>query len=441
MIPYLTLCSDYLVFGLDGVNDSALTGSTYFGNRISNSFHMAKLYSDSVWTASTLNVEQYIQVKFPRETMVNAILLQGREDHTYNQWVKTYYVFYSIDGVEWTIVTSSNQDPRLFPGNTDHNTVVKSTIVPSITAVYIRINPRTWNTHIALRFDVSGCYKGRKTRGLMGLHHSPPVSCLGLQRIPMLPSLDQQHHPVFASTSQTFPNCGKMCREKRPCCFFAFDMNQNTCSGFEPSLILRNVTFSTEPTQFFQFNEVGGSDNQLFVSGMFVNSHWVYSNGMDVIDSNLWSPNNPDQGQGQCVMLTLTGLATVDCNATLFSVCESDAASDSEGKTWSVEDGSRGTERDNEGKSWSVEDGSRDGERDSEGKTLSVEDGYRDTERDNEGKSWSVEDGSRDGERDSGGKTLSVEDGSRDTERDNEGKTWSVEDGSRDAASDSEGKT
>ncbi|XP_069136137.1 uncharacterized protein [Argopecten irradians] len=63
-------------------------------------------------------------------------------------------------------------------------------------------------------------------------------------------------------------------------------------------------------------------DFRFFVAGTYTSSVWSYTGDIgDVIKSDLWSPGNPDQGQGHCVMLTETGLASVDCQEQLFAIC------------------------------------------------------------------------------------------------------------------------
>ncbi|XP_060082838.1 adipocyte enhancer-binding protein 1-like, partial [Ylistrum balloti] len=169
----VTVCSDYLVSGLYGVDSTALTASSKWANPgldhgPENSRLNHERFTNSTrsmtgsWSSAKNNDQQYIQVRFPRKTEVKAILLRGRNERI-SQWVKTYHLLYSEDGVNWATVLSNNQEPKLFIGNTDRNTIVKSYVVPSITAVYLRINPRSWNNHVSLRFDASGCYTVRAT--------------------------------------------------------------------------------------------------------------------------------------------------------------------------------------------------------------------------------------------------------------------------------------
>ncbi|XP_033763167.1 uncharacterized protein LOC117344516 [Pecten maximus] len=372
-----TVCSSYLVSGIYGVEDAALTASSTFTSNGDHRPEYARLYHDGLskhslsWSSASVNDQQYIQVKFPRETVVDTILIQGRGD--LDQWVSTYYILYSMDGTTWTTVTSQNQEPKLFNGNSDMNSVVKVDLLPKVTAMYLRINPRSWNKHISLRFDVSGCYKARKKRYQSTFF-----------RLQTPPSAALQYYLMNESMSTTFPACSAMCHTESSCFSFTFDVNQKLCRGYKTVIFGKHGSFTNEAVHYFvqnvanpslgfqqlpasifkyKINEViqdqneafhlcisyqsrliriaskskmetlqniiAGNTilrkhhNQLFVSGMYVAPQWKYNDGSEVINSVLWSPGNPNVTQGNCVILTLAGLASMDCAEKLFSICES----------------------------------------------------------------------------------------------------------------------
>ncbi|XP_033755590.1 uncharacterized protein LOC117338368 isoform X2 [Pecten maximus] len=317
-IRYLTVCSEYLVSGLNGVEDTALTASSQYKANYAPS--NARLRGNSSWSSEELDDKQYIQ---------------------------------------------------LFTGNSDQNTVVKSSLVPSITAVYVRINPRSWNIHISLRFDIGGFYGVKEKKSQSEFY-----------RLPMLPSADLDQHLVFDTSSRLLPNCGILCHRGELCFSFTFDTNQNTCRGYNSSVTTTSFLF-TGSTHYFvnaglltslgfqilsksstfyrvtelELSQTGAADvctqqysglmrikseakmlnlqnviaentilatnhSHLFVSGTYVLPEWKYTDASEVIDSVLWSPGNPDPSQGHCVMMTPTGLESVDCTAKLFSICE-----------------------------------------------------------------------------------------------------------------------
>ena len=59
------------------------------------------------WSAKTNDVNQWLQVDFGDTKKVTAILTQGRAEH--DQWVKTYTVSYSQDGIEFIDYTQNGQ--------------------------------------------------------------------------------------------------------------------------------------------------------------------------------------------------------------------------------------------------------------------------------------------------------------------------------------------
>ena len=80
---------------------SAVTASTYYnGNYIASNGRLwfsvinSNFYG---WLSSPLDINQYLQVTFKKWTKVTGIASQGRGDA--GQWVKSYSVLYSYDGV------------------------------------------------------------------------------------------------------------------------------------------------------------------------------------------------------------------------------------------------------------------------------------------------------------------------------------------------------
>ena len=54
------------------------------------------------WSARSNNQQQWIQVTFPKKTVVTAVITQGRAD--YGQWVEQYSVEYTQDGFTWNYI-------------------------------------------------------------------------------------------------------------------------------------------------------------------------------------------------------------------------------------------------------------------------------------------------------------------------------------------------
>ncbi|XP_069122330.1 uncharacterized protein [Argopecten irradians] len=213
----LNLCSDYLVSGLDGVNVNDISASSSWGINLDTKF--SRLYTQTYsmgWCAGANDIHQYIQVDLHREATVNAIYLQGRGQQSVNQYVKTYFVSFSKDDVTWTNVTSSDGLTKLFTGNSDRNTVVKADINPMVTGRYFRINPQSWNEHVSLRFDISGCYRILTV----------------FSRIPIVTSPSFTQGMVLNKSSASIPECSKKCKKIPDCKAFTLDQVNNICRGF-----------------------------------------------------------------------------------------------------------------------------------------------------------------------------------------------------------------
>ena len=75
----------------------ALTASTYYNHHLSP-WH-GRLNHRWSWSARTRNNRQWFKVNFGYITRFKGIATQGRQDA--NQWVKTYIVTYSRDGVSY----------------------------------------------------------------------------------------------------------------------------------------------------------------------------------------------------------------------------------------------------------------------------------------------------------------------------------------------------
>ena len=90
----------------------------------------------------------WYQVDLGQVEIISAVATQGRE--SYPQWVKSYRIEYSNDGVNFT----SYNGGAAFTGNTDQNTIVKNNFTPTINARYIRFILLTNQDRFSARFEV-----------------------------------------------------------------------------------------------------------------------------------------------------------------------------------------------------------------------------------------------------------------------------------------------
>ncbi|XP_069134515.1 uncharacterized protein [Argopecten irradians] len=251
------------------------------------------------------------------------------------------------------------------------NTPVTSTLTPNITVRHLRINPQAWEWFPAMRFDVSGC----QIKQPLGKHR---------QYARKLVKPMDSDHTVFGpiATSLAVADCAKKCHFHSTCMSFTHQTSDATpqCTGYS-AWIVEYGTLTPSTDVFFRQDMVDiygykmdqeaailynivevrqdqGSaakactsmytrlmvvdtltkmeglnriiteyfvlkqDFRFFVAGTFTSSVWSYmGNTGKVIDNDLWSVGNPKQGQGLCVMLTETGLASVDCQKQLFAIC------------------------------------------------------------------------------------------------------------------------
>ena len=147
------------------IPDSQLSGSGFFDSRFH--YNRSRLHTQGdghtivgSWTTEENTVGEYIQADFGQLQRIQAIATQGRQD--YDQWVTSYQLAYSTDGVTYHYVTSDDDgSDRVFGGNIDQNTVVEHSLDVLIVARFVRLYPQTYHHWMALRWEVYGCsYNG-----------------------------------------------------------------------------------------------------------------------------------------------------------------------------------------------------------------------------------------------------------------------------------------
>ena len=63
-------------------------------------FFIAQSGRTGAWSSKSTDLNQWLQVDFKNQTVVSGISTQGREDCC-SQWVKTYTLHYSINGISF----------------------------------------------------------------------------------------------------------------------------------------------------------------------------------------------------------------------------------------------------------------------------------------------------------------------------------------------------
>lgn len=149
-----------LIEGSNPMPDSAITASSTLGQYYKPQY--ARLHSrpttesSGAWSPEDNNVNQYIQVEFVRPLPVYGVVLKGSP--TFNSFVTSYNIMYSIDGIVYHIITDGNKQ-LVFSGPIDPRNPVQQVFPNPIEAKTIRVIPLTWNENIAIRLEFLGCAK------------------------------------------------------------------------------------------------------------------------------------------------------------------------------------------------------------------------------------------------------------------------------------------
>ena len=96
-IEYTSPCSTHetaLGVGSGKISNAQITSSSIWSAGLST--QKGRLNGPASWSARRNDEKQWIQVDLNRKEVITAIATQGRHHH--NQWVKSYYVSYSLDG-------------------------------------------------------------------------------------------------------------------------------------------------------------------------------------------------------------------------------------------------------------------------------------------------------------------------------------------------------
>ncbi|XP_026125574.1 inactive carboxypeptidase-like protein X2 [Carassius auratus] len=144
-------------------NDQLLTSSVYqhrYGS------HRARLniqasgdeddMNGGAWCANPEEKVHWIELDARTVTEFTGVITQGRDDPLESDYVSSYYVAFSNDSREWTVLDDGYAE-WLFFGNSDKNTPVLSQFMEPVVARYIRILPQSWNGTMCMRMEVLGC--------------------------------------------------------------------------------------------------------------------------------------------------------------------------------------------------------------------------------------------------------------------------------------------
>ena len=113
-------------------------------------FSPVVFFCTGAWLARETNQDQWIQADLLTPHRIESVTTRGRP-RKHEQWVTSYYLSYSQNGKKWKKIST------LFKANEDMDTKKTNLLPDNIEARYIRLLPNSWETHICMRFDVTGC--------------------------------------------------------------------------------------------------------------------------------------------------------------------------------------------------------------------------------------------------------------------------------------------
>uniref|UniRef100_A0A672SXH9 AE binding protein 1 n=1 Tax=Sinocyclocheilus grahami TaxID=75366 RepID=A0A672SXH9_SINGR len=144
-------------------NDQLLTSSVYqhrYGSHRARLNIQASGDEDDMnggsWCANSEEKVHWIELDARTLTEFTGVITQGRDDPLESDYVSSYYVAFSNDSREWTVLHDGYAE-WLFFGNSDKNTPVLSQFMEPVVARYIRILPQSWNGTMCMRMEVLGC--------------------------------------------------------------------------------------------------------------------------------------------------------------------------------------------------------------------------------------------------------------------------------------------
>ncbi|KAF1629359.1 Coagulation factor VIII, partial [Eudyptes filholi] len=156
----LNSCSMPLGMENRGIPDQRISASSYSTNVFSSwSPSQARLNLQgrtNAWRPKRNSPSEWLQVDFEVTKKVTAIITQGAKAVFTHMFVKEFAVSSSQNGVHWSPVLQDGKE-KIFKANQDHTSTVTNTLEPPLFAHYVRIHPRQWHNHIALRIEFLGC--------------------------------------------------------------------------------------------------------------------------------------------------------------------------------------------------------------------------------------------------------------------------------------------
>ncbi|XP_061657445.1 adipocyte enhancer-binding protein 1 [Syngnathoides biaculeatus] len=115
------------------------------------------------WCAEPEEINSWFEVDARREVEFSGVITQGRNSELFEDFVSSYFVAFSNDSRDWTILHDGYAE-WLFYGNVDRDTPVLNQFSWPVVARYVRILPQSWNGSLCLRAEILACPLPRSHR-------------------------------------------------------------------------------------------------------------------------------------------------------------------------------------------------------------------------------------------------------------------------------------
>ncbi|XP_045141432.1 coagulation factor VIII [Echinops telfairi] len=156
----LNSCSMPLGMESRAISDGQITASSHFTSPFATwSPSQARLHLQgrtNAWRPQVNNAQEWLQVDFRKTVKVTGIITQGAKALLTSMYVREFHIASSQDGQHWTPFPQEGK-VKVFQGNQDSFTPVVNSLDPPLVTSYLRIYPKKWMHHIALRLEVLGC--------------------------------------------------------------------------------------------------------------------------------------------------------------------------------------------------------------------------------------------------------------------------------------------
>ncbi|KAL9970507.1 hypothetical protein ACROYT_G022893 [Oculina patagonica] len=152
-LTVMGVCEPVGVADNNTIPDARMTASTF--HNINYSPYYGRLNGTKgygAWCTKTKSDRtDYLQVDMGAVRSVCAVATQGHGGGSH--WTTSYKVHLSTDGVTWNVYKENNVE-KVFPGNTDYNSIVKHSLSTDVKARFVRFYPVSSHNYPCMRVEI-----------------------------------------------------------------------------------------------------------------------------------------------------------------------------------------------------------------------------------------------------------------------------------------------